>query len=167
MCRSLVQLNPVAKLVIRTSRPVKEIFDSCLTASIPTLVLITLSVVVISPRFLPAALSCLLDYEDSIMTVRFSLSTYKSSAIRCRHLRTLRQLRLYGTGSLPTSDALTKLTTILSLHSNRQTLEHDTNPRPSCSSVKSWWLLSLHGRIRSSWDAKPSSRTRIVVAFIP
>jgi len=40
------------------------------------LVLITLSAVVISPRFLPAAHGCLLNYEDFIMTVRFNRSTY-------------------------------------------------------------------------------------------
>jgi hypothetical protein len=40
------------------------------------LVLITLSAVVISPRFLPAGLRCLADYEDFIITVRFSRSTY-------------------------------------------------------------------------------------------
>jgi hypothetical protein len=40
--------------------------------------LITLSAVVISPRFLPAGLRCLADYEDFIITVRFSRSTYNS-----------------------------------------------------------------------------------------
>jgi hypothetical protein len=39
--------------------------------------LITLSAVVIYPRFLSAAQRCSLEYEDFIMTVRFSLSTYR------------------------------------------------------------------------------------------
>jgi hypothetical protein len=56
-----------------------------------TLVLITLSAVVISPRFLSAALRCLMDYEDFIMTVRINRSTYKLSMhdpaprARCPH----------------------------------------------------------------------------------
>ena len=54
-----------------------DTLPNCLPSSnTPTLVLMTLSAVVISPRFLPAALRRILDYEDFIMTVRFSCSTY-------------------------------------------------------------------------------------------
>src|SRR6185312_13607198 len=58
-------------------RQALDTLPNCLPSSkTPTLVLITLSAVVISPRFLPAATAALRTYEDFITIVRFSLSTY-------------------------------------------------------------------------------------------
>src|SRR4029079_19164162 len=59
-------------------RQALDTLPNCLPSSkTPTLVLITLSAVVISPRFLPAATAALRTYEDFITIVRFSLSTYR------------------------------------------------------------------------------------------
>jgi hypothetical protein len=53
-----------------------------LSSKTPTLVLITLSAVVFSPRCLPAALRCLLDYEDFIIAVNLNRSTQISRTFR-------------------------------------------------------------------------------------
>lgn len=80
-------------------RQALDTLPNCLPSSnTPTLVLITFSAVVTSPRFLPAALCCFLDYEDFIITVRFCLSTYTSSA----------PLADFGT-PFPNDDAAVKL----------------------------------------------------------
>src|ERR1044071_6251579 len=63
-------------------RQALDTLPNCLPSSkTPTLVLITLSAVVISPRFLPAVSAALRTYEDLITIVRFSLSTYSKSHV--------------------------------------------------------------------------------------
>ena len=76
-------------------------------------------------------------------------------------------LSLLRTVPTPNKHRSQKQVAILSLRSYPQTPEHNANPRPNHSRDIPWQVLSCQRRIRSGGDAKPSSRKRNIVAFIP